>query len=117
MTEKNIPANESYPPTWYRVELMISPQGTDIHCIGGSGRDGNHDAEYPGFALLNKRLKGADKHLSISFQAACLAIGARKSIWGGYRIASRYMEALFTSIRAAGYDIDKMREKRDAAPE
>lgn len=48
--------NESYPPSWKRVELMVSPGG-EFHAIGGDREPGDGDMPCPGMERLKARFE------------------------------------------------------------
>lgn len=49
--------NESYPEGWIKIDLIISPNGKDLHIIGGDKLPGVGDMPYKGATLLDEYYK------------------------------------------------------------
>ena len=58
-------AEEAYPPSWVRVDLMVSPTG-EMRAIGGEREDGEGDVPYIGLERIKTFLvaRGLDEPLS-----------------------------------------------------
>lgn len=52
--------NESYPPNWKRVDLMVSPGG-EFHAIGGDREPGEGDQPWLGMERLKARFERAER--------------------------------------------------------
>ena len=53
--------NEGYPKDWVKLTVMISPDGKDIHAIGGDREPGEGDTAFIGLELLKDRLYPEEK--------------------------------------------------------